>query len=153
MAKRVVGKNERAHIEPLPGPIKDLEKRSLRLCAIRVPADAGSCGAGQAEAVDQLLGPVSRGCIAGQPRRIAAPQLASAEHEIQRQNRVGQGNHAQYPGDGDRGRAPLARTARCQDIDQDADDDRQRMQRKGRKPGECGVQQDVGAGFRGGSRT
>ena len=68
-----------------------------------------------------------RGRIVGEARCAAAPQFAPAEHQIQREHEVGQGDHPEHPAYRNRGRPPLARAARRQDIGQEADDNRQRV--------------------------
>ena len=76
MAKRVIRQNVCAYIEPPPGPLEDLRTAQPRRSAIRMPAHAGSGGAGQAEAVDQFFGPVSRGGLPAS--RVALRRSACA---------------------------------------------------------------------------
>ncbi len=113
----------------------DLEQCAARLGAVLMHAHDRRRGARQAEALDELLGPMFGVRADPRPGRDLARQFSAAEHQVHGKGEIGQRDHAQDPGDRDRRRPALVLGAGGQHVGEQAQHDGERMDGDARKPG------------------
>ena len=135
LAERVLTQNISAHIELSSGAVHEVEQGGRAIGAVGVHAHVRRRGARQAEALDEVFGPVlGRGAHA-RPRRDLARQFSAAEQQVRGQGEIGQRDQTQHPRDRDRRRTAFVLGARGEHVREQAQRDDERVAGDAGKPG------------------